>query len=119
MKAKGWEVNCQPEYDLEREVYAWRHEVRGGPSPTLRISRKVLEDYPAFAWSKPDRIYDKPKPGVLEIRKRAGGEVHPATGFISSAIHRRRDRIPFQASNFPGAVRLAAKSARSQSETIE
>ncbi len=49
MKAKGWEVNRPPEYDFDREVYAWRHELRGSPSPTLRISRKVLEAYPAFA----------------------------------------------------------------------
>lgn len=33
-------------YDPNREVYAWRHDVRGSPSPTLRISR---QDYPAFA----------------------------------------------------------------------
>lgn len=49
MKARGWEVNRPLEYDSDREVSAWRHEVRGGHSPTLRISRKVLEDYPAFA----------------------------------------------------------------------
>ena len=30
------------------KVYAWRHDLPGGKSPTLRISRKVLEDYPAF-----------------------------------------------------------------------
>ena len=48
MKAKGWEVTGA-EYDFDRKVYAWRHEVRVGKSPTLRISRKVLEDYPAFA----------------------------------------------------------------------
>jgi len=42
-------VSRRPEYDFDREVYAWRHEVRGGKSPTLRIERKVLEDYPAFA----------------------------------------------------------------------
>lgn len=42
-------MNRRPEYNFDREVYAWRHERRGGPSPTLRISRKVLEDHPAFA----------------------------------------------------------------------
>jgi hypothetical protein len=47
MKAKGWEVS-RTSYDAEREVYAWRHNVRGGPSPTLRIARQVLEDCPAF-----------------------------------------------------------------------
>jgi hypothetical protein len=47
MKERGWEVNCRPEYG--GKVYGWRHEVRSGPSPTLRISRKVLEDYPPFA----------------------------------------------------------------------
>jgi hypothetical protein len=48
MKARGWEVS-RVNYDLDREVYAWRHDVRQGPSPTLRISRHVLEAYPAFA----------------------------------------------------------------------
>jgi hypothetical protein len=48
MKGKGWEVT-KVDYDFDREIYAWRHEVRGGKSPTLRIERKVLEAYPAFA----------------------------------------------------------------------
>jgi hypothetical protein len=48
MKAKGLEVN-RTKYDFDREVYAWRHEVSGGKSPTLRIAQSVLEDYPAFA----------------------------------------------------------------------
>lgn len=47
MKAKGWEVT-RTNYDSERGIYAWRQDVRGGSSPTLRISRRVLEDYPAF-----------------------------------------------------------------------
>jgi hypothetical protein len=47
MKARGWEVT-RTNYDSERQVYAWRHDVRGGPSPTLRVSRSVLEQYPAF-----------------------------------------------------------------------
>jgi hypothetical protein len=47
MKAKGWEVN-RTNYDTDREIYAWRHELRGGKSPTLRISRRVLEGYRAF-----------------------------------------------------------------------
>lgn len=47
LKAKGWQVS-RTSYDAEREVYAWRHDVRGGPSPTLRFSRQVLEDCPAF-----------------------------------------------------------------------
>lgn len=33
MKAKGWEVTGA-KYDFDREVYAWRHEVSGAPSPT-------------------------------------------------------------------------------------
>lgn len=49
MKAKGWEVNRPPKYDFDREVYAWRHEVLGGGSVTLRIARNVLEAYPPFA----------------------------------------------------------------------
>jgi hypothetical protein len=47
MKATGWEVT-RTNYDSDLEVYAWRHDVWGGPSPTLRISRRVLEDYPAL-----------------------------------------------------------------------
>lgn len=47
MKTKGWEVSCT-NFDSDRKVYAWRHDVRGGPPPTLRISRTVLENYPAF-----------------------------------------------------------------------
>jgi hypothetical protein len=35
-------------YDSDREVYAWRHEIPGGKSPTLRVTRHVLEQYPAF-----------------------------------------------------------------------
>jgi CheY-like chemotaxis protein len=47
MKGRDWEVS-RTNYDTEQEVYAWRHDVRGGPSPTLTISRNVLESYPAF-----------------------------------------------------------------------
>jgi hypothetical protein len=38
MKSKGWEVT-RTIYDSDWGIYAWRHDVRGGPSPTLRISR--------------------------------------------------------------------------------
>jgi hypothetical protein len=48
MEARGWKVTAV-NYDAGREVYAWRHDQRGGNSPTLRITRAVLEDYPAFA----------------------------------------------------------------------
>jgi hypothetical protein len=47
MKSKGWEVT-RTNYDFDRRIYAWRHDQPGGKSPTLRISRRVLEDYPAF-----------------------------------------------------------------------
>jgi hypothetical protein len=47
MKRKGWEVS-RINYDFDREIYAWRHDVRDGASPTLRISWRVLENYPAF-----------------------------------------------------------------------
>lgn len=49
MKAQGWEVNST-DYDVEKEVYSWRHEVQEGPSPTLRISQKVLGDYRRSRW---------------------------------------------------------------------
>jgi hypothetical protein len=50
MEKKGWPVT-RIHYDADREVYGWRHELRGGKSPTLRISRYVLEHYPAWAVS--------------------------------------------------------------------
>ena len=48
MAARTWKVTAV-NYDSDREVYAWRHEQRGGNSPTVRIGRNVHEDYPAFA----------------------------------------------------------------------
>jgi hypothetical protein len=45
MKARGWEVT-RTNYDSDRKAYAWRHGLPGAKSPTLRISQKVLEDYP-------------------------------------------------------------------------
>lgn len=50
LKAKGWGVT-RTNYDSEREVYAWRHDVRDA-SHTLRISRQVLKDYP-LSWCSP------------------------------------------------------------------
>jgi hypothetical protein len=47
MASKGWEVS-RSSYDFDREICAWRHDVKGSPSPTLRISRRVLETYPGF-----------------------------------------------------------------------
>jgi hypothetical protein len=47
MRGKGWEVTTT-DYHYEQEVYSWRHELRGGKSPTLRVSRYVLEHNPAF-----------------------------------------------------------------------
>jgi hypothetical protein len=48
MKAKGWEVNHRPEHD-EGDVYTWRHEFSPRSSYTLRITRQVLDGFPAFA----------------------------------------------------------------------
>jgi hypothetical protein len=47
-KSKGWEVT-RTNYDSERDAESRTSYVRGGPSPTLRISRQVIESYPAFA----------------------------------------------------------------------
>jgi hypothetical protein len=47
MKANGWGVT-RTNYDFDREIYAWHHQLPGGKSPTLRIARYVLEHYPAF-----------------------------------------------------------------------
>jgi hypothetical protein len=43
----GWEVTAT-DYHFDQEVYSWRHQQRGGNSPTLRITRYVLEHNPAF-----------------------------------------------------------------------
>jgi hypothetical protein len=50
MKSKGWEVS-RTHWNHEQQIYAWRHDVRGGKSPTVRIHREVLEQYPPFAVS--------------------------------------------------------------------
>jgi hypothetical protein len=47
MKAKGWEVS-RGSYDFDRDVHAWRHDVRSRSLAALRISRWVTESYPAF-----------------------------------------------------------------------
>jgi hypothetical protein len=47
MAALGLEVTST-RYDFDGETYAWRHDILGG-SPTLRISRVILEDQPAAA----------------------------------------------------------------------
>jgi hypothetical protein len=47
MKSKGWPVT-RVRYISDQEIYAWRHELRGGNSPTLRIALYVLEHYPAL-----------------------------------------------------------------------
>lgn len=47
MKAKGWEVNST-DYHFDQEIYAWRHKLTGGKSPTLRVHGYVLEHNPAF-----------------------------------------------------------------------
>lgn len=47
MKAKGWEVTAT-DYHFDQEIYSWRHKQPGGKSPTLRVTRQVLEHNPAF-----------------------------------------------------------------------
>lgn len=48
MKTKGWEVTAT-DYHFDKEIYACRHQLRSGNSPTLRIARYVLEHYSGFA----------------------------------------------------------------------
>jgi hypothetical protein len=49
METKGWKVN-RTQYGSRSRVYAWRCERSDGRvCPTLRISREVLETYPAWA----------------------------------------------------------------------
>jgi hypothetical protein len=47
MKSKGWEVT-DTDYHFDQEIYAWRHQLLGGHSPTLRIARYILDHNPAF-----------------------------------------------------------------------
>jgi hypothetical protein len=46
MFLQGWAVN-RTQYDPDHELYAWRHQLRRGASRTLRISKEVIELYPA------------------------------------------------------------------------
>jgi hypothetical protein len=45
MTNQGWTANSTRDY-FDEEVYAWRHDTSSGSSPTLWISRRVIEDYP-------------------------------------------------------------------------
>jgi hypothetical protein len=36
------------DYHFDREIHSWRHQQPGGESPTLRISRYVLQHNAAF-----------------------------------------------------------------------
>jgi hypothetical protein len=47
MRAKRSEVTAT-DYHFDQEIYSWRHHQPGGKSPTLRITRNVLEHNPAF-----------------------------------------------------------------------
>ena len=47
MRAKGWQVTAT-DHHFDQEIYSWRHQQPGGKSPTLRITRQVLEHNPAF-----------------------------------------------------------------------
>jgi hypothetical protein len=66
MKDRGWPVNSTRYYD--EEVYAWRHELAGGGSPTLWITREAIEDQDSTTLVEEldrlrvaDRIRDNPK----------------------------------------------------------
>ncbi len=48
VKTKGWEVVGRAEYDAGSKIYSWRLKLRPGKASTLRIARKLLEDYPTF-----------------------------------------------------------------------
>ncbi len=43
MAGQGWKANSTRDY-FDEEVYAWRHDVSSGSSPTLWISRALIED---------------------------------------------------------------------------
>jgi hypothetical protein len=43
MAGQGWKANSTRDY-FDEEVYAWRHDTSSGSSPTLWISRALIED---------------------------------------------------------------------------
>ncbi len=43
MAAQGWKANSTRDY-FDEGVYAWRHDTSSGSSPTLWISRSLIED---------------------------------------------------------------------------
>ena len=46
MTAQGWTANATRDY-LDEEVYAWRQDTSSGSSPTLWITRSVIEKHKA------------------------------------------------------------------------
>ncbi len=46
MTGHGWTANSTRDY-FDEEVYAWRHDVSSGSSPTVWIARAVIEAHPA------------------------------------------------------------------------
>ena len=44
MTGHGWVANSTRDY-FDEEVYAWRHDVSSGSSPTLWIARSVIEGH--------------------------------------------------------------------------
>lgn len=55
MGHRGWDVH-RTDYNHEQQFYSWRHELGGERAIVLRITRTVLEDFPAFAlWELLDR----------------------------------------------------------------
>lgn len=46
MTAQGWTANSTRDY-FDEEVYAWRQDTSSGSSPTLWISRAVIETHKA------------------------------------------------------------------------
>jgi hypothetical protein len=46
MTAQGWTANSTRDY-FDEEVYAWRHDTSSGSSPTLWITRSVIEKHKA------------------------------------------------------------------------
>ena len=46
MTAQGWTANSTRDY-FDEEVYAWRQDTSSGSSPTLWITRSVIEKHKA------------------------------------------------------------------------
>ena len=77
MTAQGWTTNATRDY-FDEEVYAWRQDTSTGSSPTLWITRSVIEKHEATHVTREldrldvaDRMRSNPKARFL-VTQEAG-----------------------------------------------